>query len=86
MPGTRKRLRGYWGGLHPWRAIRFFLRDERGSGSDALESGLTMGLIVVGAIFVIAWVGEKVHDKLTDFDSATHIVAHQTNYKVKPKK
>ena len=86
MSGTRQKGLPRLGALHPWRAVRSFLRNERGSGSDALESGLTMGLIVVGAIFVIAWVSEKIHDKLADFDSATHVVAHEVNYKVKPKK
>ena len=61
------------------RIVRNLLRDQRGS--ESLETGLMLGLIVAGVILVVTWVGDKVYTKLNDLDAATSTTAHQANYK-----
>jgi pilus assembly protein Flp/PilA len=49
------------------RAIRNFVRDERGT--ETLEWGLVCGLIVVGAITAITLIGPKVTKMWNDVNS-----------------
>ena len=48
--------------------IRAFVIDE--SGTETLEWGLVCGLIVVGAITMIALIGPKVTDMWNDMNNA----------------
>ena len=60
MPGVK--------GIRPLgRALRRFLRDERGT--ETLEWGLVCGLLVIGAITVIALIGPKMTDMWNDVNN-----------------
>jgi Flp pilus assembly pilin Flp len=50
------------------RKIVAFLKDD--SGTETLEWGLVCGLIVVGAITMIALIGPKVTDMWNDMNNA----------------
>ena len=50
------------------RKIFAFMKDE--SGTETLEWGLVCGLIVVGAITMIALIGPKVTDMWNDMNNA----------------
>jgi len=48
--------------------VRGFLKDE--SGTETLEWGLVCGLLVVGAITAIGFIGPKITDMSNDVNNA----------------
>jgi Flp pilus assembly pilin Flp len=50
-----------------WTKLSGFAKDERGT--ETLEWGLVCGLIVVGAITMIALIGPKVTDMWNDVNN-----------------
>jgi len=48
--------------------VRGFLKDE--SGTETLEWGLVCGLLVVGAITAIGFIGPKITDMWNDVNNA----------------
>ena len=50
-----------------WHKLVAFARDERGT--ETLEWGLVCGLIIVGAITMIALIGPKVTDMWNDVNN-----------------
>lgn len=61
MPGAKK-AREFVG-----RALRRFIRDERGT--ETLEWGLVCGLIIIGAIAAIVLIGPKVTTMWNDMNN-----------------
>jgi Flp pilus assembly pilin Flp len=51
-----------------WARVRGFVRDERGT--ETLEWGLVCGLLVVGAITAIGFIGPKITDMWNDVNNA----------------
>jgi Flp pilus assembly pilin Flp len=50
-----------------YRKVSAFLRDERGT--ETLEWGLVCGLLVIGAIAAIGFIGPKVTDMWNDVNN-----------------
>ena len=50
------------------RAVGRFLRDE--SGTETMEWGLVCGLLVIGAIVALTFIGPKVTDMWNDVNNS----------------